>query len=257
MSFISARFNEVMKDKPANPEVEETYRYGSFSFLSGNRPIDKNHVDRLVKSMKKKLIKSPIIVNNDMEIIDGQHRFLAAEILAEKIYFIRLKGVTITDVALLNSNSKSWSMSNYSHMFETLGNENYHRLELFIERYGLSHDVSFNICTLGNLDSTSLKNGRPAFKQGHFKFNDFEGACERVEKILGLAKYYSGYKRRTFINAMIRALRNENFNYDKFIKKLEKQPMALIHCIRTADYLTVIEGIYNYGSRNKDNLIKL
>jgi hypothetical protein len=56
---------------------------------------------------------------------------------------------------------------------------------------------------------------------------------------------------------MIRALRNEDFNYDKFIKKLEKQPMSLIHCIRTADYLTVIEGIYNYGSRNKDNLIKL
>ena len=65
-------------------QVLQTNVHSIFKTQKGNRPINKNHLDRLILSMKKKYLISPILVNEKMEVIDGQHRLQAQKELPEK-----------------------------------------------------------------------------------------------------------------------------------------------------------------------------
>ena len=59
-------------------EIKTTRNYGQFRFMKGNRDVSSLHLERLIASMREKYVPTPIIVNKDNEIIDGQHRFNAA-----------------------------------------------------------------------------------------------------------------------------------------------------------------------------------
>ena len=60
-------------------QIHSTCDLGIFKILEGNRNINLGHVERLVKSIQENgFLKMPIIVNDDFEVIDGQHRLMAA-----------------------------------------------------------------------------------------------------------------------------------------------------------------------------------
>ena len=48
--------------------------------------------------------------------------------------------------------------------------------------------------------------------------------------------------------------KREEFNFSQFVSKVSIQPTALVDCVRTEEYITLIESLYNYKSRNKVNL---
>ena len=56
--------------------IYETRDYKAFSFITGNRNINKSHLEKLRKSMMEMLIPIPIVVNEKLQIIDGQHRYM-------------------------------------------------------------------------------------------------------------------------------------------------------------------------------------
>ena len=58
-------------------QVIKTNDYNTFKVMPGNRPVNKLHVRRLSKSMEEKHLMSPILVNEKMQVIDGQHRLEA------------------------------------------------------------------------------------------------------------------------------------------------------------------------------------
>jgi hypothetical protein len=53
---------------------------------------------------------------------------------------------------------------------------------------------------------------------------------------------------------MITLFLNKNFNFNQFISKLELQPTELKKQKTIEQYITLIENIYNYKSRNKVSL---
>lgn len=69
-------------------QVNQTNDYNLFKSLKGNRNVNKLHVQRLKESFKGDYLMSPIIVNQNYEIIDGQHRFNAAKDLSLPVNFI-------------------------------------------------------------------------------------------------------------------------------------------------------------------------
>jgi hypothetical protein len=66
--------------------------------------------------------------------------------------------------------------------------------------------------------------------------------------------YYSEWKRRSFILAMLQLFKNSNFELTEFLQKLKLQPTALSNCSTTNQYVSLIEEIYNYRRRDKINL---
>ena len=57
------------KKKNENNVIHETRDYSMFKTVKGNRTIDKGHVKRLVREMKKKDLELPIFINENDEVV--------------------------------------------------------------------------------------------------------------------------------------------------------------------------------------------
>ena len=61
----------------ANWYLGETKTYDKFKFIDSNRDINENNLKNIEQSILDIGIQVPIVVNNNYEIIEGQHRFVA------------------------------------------------------------------------------------------------------------------------------------------------------------------------------------
>ena len=78
-----------------------------FNQMKGNRPPNVQHINRLCDSIKLNgVLQNPIIVNEFMDVIDGQHRLLAAKKAKSSIFYIIVDGYSLNQVQILNLNQK-------------------------------------------------------------------------------------------------------------------------------------------------------
>ena len=66
---------ETKKTAKESRKILTTREYSIFKTIEGNRNISLLHLNRLRESMLEKHLFTVIVVNENMEIIDGQHRF--------------------------------------------------------------------------------------------------------------------------------------------------------------------------------------
>lgn len=95
--------------------VRKTREYDRFTIHDENRVINKNHVKKLAASIKTDGLISPIIVNENSVIIEGQHREEACEEIDADVYFIVKPGLNMDMVAKLNRLQKPWGTADYVH----------------------------------------------------------------------------------------------------------------------------------------------
>lgn len=230
-------------------QVFKTDDYSIFKVIDGNRPINKANVSRLVKSMENELLQVPIIINEKYEIIDGQHRFAACQETKNPIYFIIVRGYTLSQVHRLNAISRKWSFDDYLNAYADMGIKDYEVARDFIERYGFSGQAS--LAMLLNYNGSSGGEQMLNFFNCKFKVKDIKKAEETAENLIYTGIYYKGYKRRSFTYAMMYLFSHKNFDFNVFISKLEKNQTKLVDCTNRAEYIKLIEEIYNYRSRQK------
>ena len=106
-------------------KILKTTEYAMFKFIKGNRPINYTHVGNLVNSIKEKDLAMPIIVDQDMNVVDGQHRLKAYEILSKPVTYIVKKDFNLADIRQVNSVQKYWTPLTYMNSFAQLGVEDY------------------------------------------------------------------------------------------------------------------------------------
>jgi hypothetical protein len=240
--------NHVQTGKEVN-KVYQTSDLSIFKTLNGNRDVIQSHLKRLAKSMKENKLFSPIIVNQNMEVIDGQHRLMASKINNTSIEYIIVENYGLKEVQVLNANSKNWNSDDYMNGYCDLQNNEYIKYRQFKEKYGFGHSECQAL--LSDQISASLQS---IFNSGEFKIKDYKKAIDMAERIIMVAEFYSGYKRRSFVFALMNLFNNDNFEFTQFIQKLKIQPTALVDCTTTVGYLLLIEDIYNYRSRTKVSL---
>ena len=116
--------------------VRVTKDYGAFRILEGNRSIEKSRVKKIHDSIVNNgYIHSPIIVNEKMEIIDGQGRFEALKKLELPIEYMVFDGLTINDCIVLNVYHTDWSVMDYIESHADRGNMNYKFLMHLLSKY--------------------------------------------------------------------------------------------------------------------------
>lgn len=93
--------------------VQETRDYARFSLMELNRDVNRQHVERLKKSFKRDYLLAPILVNENFEIVDGQHRFTAAKEMGLPIRYVVANGYTIEHVKMLNHEGRNWSVMDH------------------------------------------------------------------------------------------------------------------------------------------------
>jgi len=114
-------------------QVLTTNDYSLFKIIKGNRDVNKLHIKRLVDSFRDEYLLTPLIVNQNYEIIDGQHRFHAAKELGLSINFIICNDYSLKQVQLLNTNMKNWKKIDYLNTFCDLGYEHYLKFRNFLQ----------------------------------------------------------------------------------------------------------------------------
>ena len=82
--------------------VYEEDDYSVFKRLEGNRTVLSNRLKNLIESFRGGEILNPIVVNKNMEIIDGQGRFEARRTLGLPIVYVIDPDATIEDCRRIN-----------------------------------------------------------------------------------------------------------------------------------------------------------
>lgn len=232
-------------------QIKTTHSYSLFKPIGGNRQLNPLHIQRLVKSMKENYLFTVITVNERNEIIDGQHRFNVIKELNLPLHYVICKGYGLNEVHRMNQNSKVWNTDDYLDGYIQLGYRDYQIYKDFKIKYGFGHAETKSI--LLDISGSAIRESNN-FYLGTFKIKDLKKATLIADKITTIGAYYTGYKRRSFVNAMIVLMKNESFDFDEFIRKVKIQPTALVDCTTTTNYIELIEDIYNFKRRDKINL---
>ena len=230
-------------------QVHTTTDYFLFKPIDGNRNKNLLHINRLKKSMSDNYLFTVIIVNQNYEIIDGQHRFDVIKELKLPLNYIVCKDYGLNEVHILNQNSKTWNSDDYLTGYCNLGYDDYLNYASFKDKYNLGHNETMSL-----LSGIQNKVDIDIFYRGDFKVKSLKNAEDIIEKIMMIEPYYNGVRRRAFIYAMMSLFKNKNFEFTEFLQKLKIQPTALQDCTNASNYRVLIEEIYNYRRREKVNL---
>lgn len=236
--------------------ILKTKDYTIFSFREDNRAkIDQYHVKRLTQSIQERnlLELAPIIVNEKMEVIDGQHRLMAAKILGVDIYYQQMD-LLAQDIIVMNV-SKSWTLTDYLNFHCKHQNDEYIKLRAFMQEHGLSLKVALNIVV------GERKSEYQEFKIGRFKFED-ENIGKDLEvcwETINYIKKMNGYSIYTstcrFWRALLSLVRHRDFEKSKWKVNLGRMIDHLAPKATGKDYKTMLQSIYNYRNSTKVNLL--
>lgn len=227
-------------------KIHSTTDYGKFSYIKGNRGIKKNHLSRLRRSISEKnlLEYNPIIVNENFQIIDGQHRFESAKSSNEPIYYVVGNGLGFDDVVRLNTNVKDWGINDYLNSYCDLGYEEYIKTRKFANKFGLS--VSNSIAIL-SIKGWITKAGYKDFKEGNFEITNMEKATEFAQRLREIAPFctLNTWKDRDFIRALSKCYA-EDIDHDELMNKVQQHIYPIHRRANITEYLRQFEDIYNH-----------
>ena len=235
-------------------KIMVTNCYDYFKVIEGNRNIDEAKVRKLMESMKEKQLVIPVLVNENYEIIDGQHRFTASSRLGLPIYYIIVKGYGIEEVKKANLIATTWNLDAFLNLYCSNEKEDYLLFNTFVDEYKMSIYSLLGVCS--QLSGISLKKIQADFKAGEFKFNGIE---EKIFDMLDSLAMFDDYKNKrnsSFLKAYATLYSREEFDVSIMSEQMNKLGYKLNEKFdKSKDgFLDVLTNkIYSYrpGGKNK------
>lgn len=225
--------------------------YGIFKLNDLNR--EPSHYKKVLKSIKENDLTKyqPILVNNKMEIVDGQNRFLACQELGIPIHFIVSDEIKIFAAADINRASKNWSTNDFIQHYAKRGREPYIRLLEVCEKYDQKPNVVqyFGVMSKGATSrADNVRSGNFIFKEGV----DVDDFFTHIEDFSGY--YPEFYKKERFITSMIKLYFHPEYNKDVMLAKL-KTASGIVNEQPKVNLMTnELLKLYNYGSGSKSRI---
>lgn len=234
-------------------DVRMTDDYDMFKFREDNRDrINQSHVKRLSESIKARnlLELKPITVNGEMEVIDGQHRLLAAKMLGVPIYYGQNHELNAQDIITMNV-SQPWGQMDYLNYYCKNGCQEYQKLKDFMKNHGISLKIALSI-TMGHKKDSHIQ-----FKEGKYVFNeeDFDEHIDICWETIDYIKRMNGYSSYTnssrFWGALLILIRHARFDEKKWRENLKRMVERFTAKARQEDYLRMLMDVHNWRNNNK------
>ncbi len=208
------------------PKVQHTTRYDLFRVLPGNRAISKYHVREIAESFAENpnLIEiRPILVNEDMEIIDGQHRLRACEMLGIQVPYIVAPGLTIGTAQIMNALQRAWSLTDFANSHAYGGNASYQKFLRYLEDYA---PIAPNALLMFITNRADGKGTKTRFKMGKFVFpDDTVDLDRRLGMLTSMADagvtFWASEAFTSSFRAMLRTLGDE-YDHERLITNIKK-----------------------------------
>lgn len=273
---------EKNKFKESEFKIYESYAYYLFKFKNTNRAIREDHVRKIKNSiLKDGYLVSPIIVDQMLAVIEGQHRLTALMQLNEAgqpypIRFIICPMYGDKQMITYNTNFQKWNKDEYLRHYCEIGIESYIVFAKFMNDFPwLSQTAAEVIFTNShdgiNKNRTLFDNSTRFITAVKYKetehivtrSDDFQSGLlempknidaiyEKARQVKMFSDFYDGYYRSSFIRTLITLFKNNNFEFTRLIKKLKGKggdKYKLRDCGNVETYLEIINLIYNFGEK--------
>ena len=131
--------------------------------------------------------------------------------------------MALEDIATMNSNSHSWTISDYLNLYKELKKENYIYLDKFTK------ENNFPLTTCLELLSNFEKGILAKFKSGNFEIE--ESGKTFAKRVIEICNDFGQYnsiivRKRNFVNAISKIvekeLRKEDYSHTKMMTKMQE-----------------------------------
>ena len=238
-----------MEEREKTYNVYVTKDYSIFKRLIGNRDIPESRISKIVESIQTiGWVHNPIIVNEKMEVIDGQGRLTALQRLKMPVEYIIAEGAGNKECIYMNMNMVNWKLPDFIKSYAEQGNENYQRLLSLMQRYAN-----------GNLDiiSTAVyrvsKSKHRDIKQGILQLTEeqYRAAVPRLEYIKPILEEIDDKKLPgsmvTLMQTLIYYYDYPEVDKDRLKYSVEKYIYNATPWVLNTDCEREVENAYNYG----------
>lgn len=233
-------------------DIQKTTNYKKFKKIRGNRKINKTYLTKLAQSIREKnmLPQNPIMVNDKMQILDGQHRLKVAEMINIPIYYVVISSGNLSDVQMLNTNVRGWTVSDFLESYIALGKKDYKDLLDFAESNDLSISNSMYILAGGFQNNTVKSRLIRAFRDGNFKVTHKSYAKEFAKRLGDISKFTEDnvWKDREFMKALEKAY--YVVKHDALMDNLQRSGTKFRRRVTIKDYIRDIEDVISYKKRS-------
>lgn len=195
-------------------EVYKTDDYSIFKLSKFNRNV--LFRKEMLEQAKQGII-SPIVVNEQMIVIDGQNRLLHSKKAGVPVEYIIKPGLDEKDIVRMNTVQKPWSLKNYIEAFANQGKPEYVKLvDLINKKYS---NVTNTILFASDVTNGYEKIYRQV-REGDFKFHNYEKTVEFLLYSKRFREETKTPKRSKVETALYELFRLKGFNENRLIKKV-------------------------------------
>ena len=238
-----------MEGKEKIYNVYVTRDYGIFKRLVGNRDIPESRISTIVESIQTiGWIHNPIIVNEKMEVIDGQGRLTALQRLKMPVEYIIAEGAGNKECVYMNMNMVNWKLPDFIKSYAEQGNENYQRLLSLMEKYA---DGNLNIIFTAIYRISKAKTRE--IKSGILQLTEeqYEAAIPRLEYIKPILEEIDDKKLPGSVTTLMQTL-IYYYDYPEVDKErlkysVEKYIYNATPWVLNTDCEKEVENCYNYA----------
>jgi len=238
---------------PEQNQVKITRDYNLFKMVSENRDIKEVHVKKLTESISENNLMSinPIIVNENFEIIDGQHRYLACKKLNVPIYYFQ-STLTHDDIAHLNSVSERWRSKDFLEYYSKIGKPEFLRFKDFLNKHNLTFE--FGLLLTGYTGKgiyASIRDGsftlsQKALDRAESVLSKMKTIIEHIENCSFDEKKIRFAYKLAFLKSLRRLVRLDDYNEERMLNNISLLLERLRPCASEEAYAEMLLYVYNY-----------
>lgn len=226
-------------------KVYVTKDYKMFKKLLGNRFVEERRVKRLMDSINKiGYLNSAIIVNEAMEVIDGQTRLEALKRLNLPVYYCIHKGAGIEECLMLNIKQQNWTIDDYAKSYAEQGNENYIKLLALTKQLEVHISIAYYLAK--NIVSNSGANAIVTQGKVIISDDEYNRTINNAEFIKTANENIAvGMQRRLTLTALNYAYNIDGIDKKRFMS-VAKNKLHLMKPYATIEtVLAEISSLYN------------
>lgn len=238
------------------PQIQSTKDYNIFKQVSFNRSKNTHHLQQLKKIILKEnlLHLHPILVNEKMEVVDGQHRLEVAKELDLEIFFIQS---TVSYDHILNSNlfQKKLSLEDVI-KFYAMRDKNVAYIQFlnFTKELSISPKaligLIFGICNRPLIDM--IKSGKFDLPSNKSTLNILITCFKKFKEFVmdKRIRPFSMFSSAPFTIAFRNLILISEFDEEIFLSKLDQRWFELRPQLNSVEWTKLLLSIYNWKNHN-------
>lgn len=173
-------------DKTYKATIYVTDDYSKFKTMAGNRTVAEKRVKYIMTSIEAVgYVSNPIIVNEKMEVVDGQGRLEALKRLGKPVEYRIISGITVDECRMLNMEDTSWKVADHIKSHADLNEPEYQNLYRLKKAYGFSYSNMMSILYGKQHSGSQTKK---------LRYNGLQLSGEEIVKLGETLEFLSGYK---------------------------------------------------------------